>query len=82
MILITHLSGSVFLPQLDQHQLVDPLADDDDYVKEEGDNLKKRWCPMMMIMQNLKREYSKCMHDDGEDIPEIIVASKVDGSLR
>ena len=49
----THLSGCVLLPQLDQHQLVDPLADDDDYVKEEGDNLKIRWCPMMMIMQNL-----------------------------
>ena len=39
---IPHLSGGVFLPQLDKHQLVDPLADDDDYVKEEGDNLKKR----------------------------------------
>ena len=37
----THLSGSVFLPQLDQHQLVDALTDHDVDVEEEEEDVEQ-----------------------------------------
>ena len=36
-----HLSGGVFLPQLDQHQLVDALTDHDVDVEEEEEDVEQ-----------------------------------------
>ena len=55
--LIPHLSGGVFLPQLDKHQLVDPLADhdDDDEEEEEEERDVKNISTIMFYGQCLKK---------------------------